>query len=171
MNEIASWLLFLLHQQYYEKIYISAPGLPIGNYLSQHLANFYLTYLDHYIKEELHIHYYYRYCDDMVLLHADKEYLHDCRKKIEVYLQQNLKLELKRNYQVFPVEARGIDFLGYVFYHTHTLIRKAIKTRMIRTLKRNRTNVAESMASYHGWMIHADTYKLRTKYEIKKTSV
>jgi RNA-directed DNA polymerase len=29
----------------------SAEGLPIGNYLSQYLANFYLTYFDHWLKE------------------------------------------------------------------------------------------------------------------------
>lgn len=40
-------LLYLL-----DNIIDSAEGLPIGNYLSQYLANFYLTYFDHWIKEE-----------------------------------------------------------------------------------------------------------------------
>jgi RNA-directed DNA polymerase len=144
----------------------SADGLPIGNYSSQHLANFYLAYFDHYVKEVLHIKYYFRYCDDMVLLHSDKNYLHDCREKIGKYLQENLKLELKQNYQVFPVNARGIDFLGYVFFQTHVLIRKRIKIKMLRTMRRNKSNLKESMASYSGWLKHANAYNLAKKYQL-----
>ena len=36
-------------------------------------------------------------------------------------------LRIKSNWQIFPVDARGVDFLGYVFYHTHTKIRKKVK--------------------------------------------
>lgn len=34
------------------------------------------------------------------------------------------------NYVLF--DSRGINFVGYVFYHTHTLIRKSIKYKIIR---------------------------------------
>jgi len=56
-------------------------GLPIGNYTSQYLANFYLTYFDHWLKEEKGIKYYLRYMDDMVILHGDKSFLHQLRGK------------------------------------------------------------------------------------------
>lgn len=50
-------LLWLL-----DEIIDSAPGLPIGNYLSQYLANFYLTGFDHWLKETKCVKYYFRYC-------------------------------------------------------------------------------------------------------------
>lgn len=153
----------------FSEIIDSSPGLPIGNYSSQHLANYYLAFFDHFVKEQLHIRYYYRYCDDMVILHRDKEYLHQCRKRIGEYLTNNLKLELKSNYQVFPVASRGIDFIGYVFFHTHVLIRKSIKLRMIRTIRKNKHNLKESLNSYRGWLSHADAYNLSKKYNLNHT--
>ena len=59
-----------------DEIVDSAPGVPIGNYLSQFFANLYLTYFDHWLKEEQQVKYYIRYADDMVILHRDKAYLH-----------------------------------------------------------------------------------------------
>lgn len=55
-----------------DEIIDSAQGVPIGNYLSQFFANLYLTYLDHWIKEEKHIKYYFRYADDIVILGKEK---------------------------------------------------------------------------------------------------
>lgn len=107
----------------------SAPGLPIGNYLSQFFANLYLSEFDHWIKEVKKIKYYYRYADDMVFLYNDKNHLHALLVEINHFLTSNLNLDLKSNFQVFPVEKRGIDFVGYRFYQTHTFLRKSIKVR------------------------------------------
>lgn len=132
----------------------SAPGLPIGNYLSQYFANFYLTYFDHWLKEVKQVKYYFRYADDLVILSHSKEHLHNLFADIKQYLAGNLKLQIKHNYQVFPVAARGIDFVGYVFYHTHILLRKSIKQNFARKVARG-INPA-SIASYNGWAKHAD---------------
>jgi len=94
-----------------DEIIDSAPGLPIGNYLSQYLANFYLSYFDHWIKEQKAVKYYYRYADDIVILHSNKQALHNLLSDIKQYLKA-LKLEVKDNHQVFPVAARGIDYVG-----------------------------------------------------------
>lgn len=136
----------------------SADGLPIGNYLSQYLANYYLSGLDHYIKEQLRIKYYFRYADDMLLLGATKEELHHTLAAIHTYLKERLHLQLKDNYQVFPVAARGIDFVGYRHYHTHVLLRKSIKKRFARmmTLRPN----AKSLAAYNGWTTHCNAKHL-----------
>ncbi len=150
-------LLYLL-----DNIIDSAEGVPIGNYLSQYLANFYLTYFDHWLKEVKGIKYYFRYCDDIVILHNDKEYLHKLLEDIKVYLKNNLKLEVKSNYQVFPVDKRGLDFVGYKSYHTHILLRKNIKLRFIRMIKYN--NNWKSIASYKGWLDHCNSINLSTKY-------
>ena len=149
-------LLWLL-----DEIIDSAPGLPIGNYLSQYLANFYLTYFDHWLKENLKIKYYFRYADDMVILHNDKAKLWEIFNLIQSYFEMWLNLEIKDNYQVFPVEKRGIDFVGYVHFHSHVLLRKSIKQRFARMLKR-KPKIA-SIASYKGWTKHCDSKNLIKK--------
>ena len=138
----------------------SAPGLPIGNYLSQFLANFYLSYFDHWIKEEKRVRYYFRYADDLVILAKDKQYLHALLNDIRCYLD-GLKLKVKENYQVFPVAARGIDFVGYRFYHTHILLRKTIKQNFARMLKKNPNKA--SLAAYWGWAKHCNSRHLMKK--------
>lgn len=147
--------------QLLDEIIDSADGLPIGNYLSQYLANFYLTGFDHWIKEAKGVKYYFRYADDMVILADSKEYLHALLADIMQYLGEQLKLTVKGNYQVFPVAARGIDFVGYVFYHTHTLVRKSIKKRYARMLKKNKNKL--SIASYNGWLKHCNSKNLLKK--------
>lgn len=139
----------------------SAEGLPIGNYLSQYLANFYLTYFDHWVKESKLVKHYFRYADDIVILSDSKTYLHELLSEIRHYMQENLKLEIKGNYQVFPVQDRGIDFVGYVHYHTHTLMRKSIKVNFARMIARNKND--KSIASYYGWAKHCNSGNLLRK--------
>ena len=132
----------------------SAPGLPLGNYSSQYFANIYFNYFDHWIKEIKRVKYYFRYVDDVVILSSSKEYLHILFKEINEYFQTELLLTIKGNYQIFPVEARGIDFVGYVFYHSHVLLRKSIKQSFARMVKNNFNT--KSLASYQGWIKHCD---------------
>jgi len=148
-------LLWLL-----DEIIDSAPGLPIGNYLSQYLANFYLTYFDHWIKEQKGVAYYYRYADDIVILSGDKPSLHSLLHDIKNYMA-GLKLEVKENHQIFPVESRGIDFVGYVFRHSHVRLRKGIKKNFARKLSKNPNHA--SVASYLGWMGHCNSKHLTKK--------
>lgn len=152
-------LLWLL-----DEIIDSAPGLPIGNYLSQYFANFYLTYFDHWLKENKAVKYYFRYADDIVILAASKSELHALLTDIDTYLQQRLKLEVKGNYQVFPVAARGIDFVGYVFYHTHTLLRKSIKKNFCRTVAKRKG--PQHVAAYLGWAKHCNGRNLLKKLAV-----
>lgn len=150
-------LLWLL-----DEIINSTEGVPIGNYLSQYFANFYLSKFDHWIKEVKGIRYYFRYCDDIVILSDNKENLHLLLEEIRHYLFVNLKLEIKHNYQIFPISSRGIDFIGYKFYHTHILLRKRIKTRFINMIKYN--DNAKSRASYNGWLKYCNSINLQNKY-------
>ena len=87
-------------------------GLPLGNQTSQWFALFYLNKLDHLIKEKLQIKGYVRYMDDMILIHQDKEYLRKCKKEIEEFCNEKLKLELNHKTGIGIVK-NGIDFLGY----------------------------------------------------------
>lgn len=152
-----------------DEIIDTAQGVPIGNYLSQYLANVYLNYFDHYVKEILGFKYYYRYADDMVFLAASKETLHSIFYSVKEYLNNQLKLEIKRNYQIFPVEKRGLDFLGYRFYHTHIKLRKSLKTRWFKNITGKAKNRGEAFWSYYGWAVHCNSKQLLNKiYGMKK---
>lgn len=153
-------LLWLL-----DEIIDSAPGLPIGNYLSQYFANYYLTGFDHWLKEVKGIRHYFRYADDMIIFAPDKASLHQLLAEIREYLQVRLKLEVKGNYQVFPVAARGVDFVGYRFFHTHVLLRPSIKKNFARMMA-NRPSLS-SFASYYGWAAHCNSSHLLKTLLIK----
>lgn len=143
-----------------DEIIDSTDGVPIGNYLSQYFANLYLAYTLHDIKEcgrfkSVRI---YDYADDVIALAPSKEVLHELRKYLqESYAKQ--KLTMKANYQVFPVDARGIDFLGYRFFHSYTLLRKTIKRRMIKAARRKPQN-KQTIDSYRGWAMHCNSRNL-----------
>jgi RNA-directed DNA polymerase len=146
-------LLWLL-----DEIIDSAPGLPIGNYLSQYFANFFLSPFDHWIKEEMRVADYFRYLDDIVILAPTKAELHILLQEIQEYLHEQLHLQVKANYQVFPVDARGIDFVGYRFFHGYTLLRKSIKKNFARMLA-NKPRQA-SIVAYYGWAKHCNSGNL-----------
>ncbi len=139
----------------------SAAGVPIGNYLSQYFANLYLAYFDHWIKEEKQVKYYYRYADDVVVLAASKQELHALFLDIEGYMNKELNLNIKGNYQIFPVEVRGIDFVGYRFWHTHTLLRKRIKKNFAKAVAVGKGK--ETLVSYLGWAKHCNSKNLIKK--------
>lgn len=147
-----------------DSIIDSAPGIPIGNYVSQFFGNLYLAYFDHWVKERLGVRYYARYCDDMVVLGPDKGRLHGLRLAIEEYLAAHLRLRLKSNWQVFPTRIRGIDFLGYRFFGNHTLIRRRIATRFKRVARataiRPTRHRLQALVSYRGWLRHGDAHNL-----------
>lgn len=103
----------------------------------------------------------FRYCDDILILHNDKIYLYNLLNEIKEYLNNNLKLEVKDNYQIFPVDKRYIDIGGYKFKFNHSLLRKSIKKRMIKTLKYNRNY--KSIGAYNGWLKWCDSKHLRKK--------
>lgn len=145
-----------------DEIIDSTSGIPIGNYLSQYFANFYLTYFDHWIKESLRIKYYFKYCDDIVILGNNKKELWLIFNNIREYLRSNLKLKVKYNYQIFPINKRGIDFVGYISYHDYILLRSSIKRRFIRMIKHNKNK--KSISSYNGWLNHCNSINLKRKY-------
>lgn len=152
-----------------DSIIDSADGVPIGNYLSQFFANLYLAYFDHWVKEVLKVKYYYRYADDIVLLSSNKEQLREWLDSIIKYLRTNLNLEIKQNYQIFPVDKRGIDFVGYVFFHSHILLRKNIKKRMFRLIHKynkqqfGHNRLKQRMCSYLGWMKYCNSKHMLQK--------
>lgn len=156
-----------------DEIIDSTNGVPIGNYLSQFFANLYLTYFDHWLLEEIGVKYYYRYADDIVILSDDPNYLKKVLILIKLYLHHVLDLKVKDNYQVFRIEDRGIDFVGYKFYHTHTLLRKSIKTKIYALIRKYQQHKIDTptfkseMCAYFGWLKHCNSKNLLKKIEEK----
>ena len=148
----------------YEIIDVSDCGIPLGFYTSQWFANWYLTELDHYIKENLGAKYYIRYMDDMVIFGNDKSVLHFMRELIEYYLKYRLGLELKDNWAIFPIEKRPLDFMGFRFHTNKTTLRKTIMMKASRKAKRlwkkDKPTIYDirQMLSYNGWLLATDTY-------------
>ena len=145
-------------------------GVPIGNYLSQYFANFYLSYFDHWLKEEKKCKYVFRYMDDIVILDGDKNFLHNLKREIDEYLKVNLDLKVKENWQIFPTNVRGIDFVGYRVFRHYKLLRKSTYKRMKEKCKKMTKQDSLSFSnyctvnSYVGWLKWCNSYDLSLKY-------
>ena len=149
-------------------------GLPLGFYLSQWLSNWYLEGLDHYIKEKLGAIYYVRYMDDMVIPGSNKRRLHQMRKAVSEYLESELGLELKDNWQIFRFSyekngktyGRDLDFMGYRFFRWKTIMRRSIMLKCTRKARRIAKKIkptvydARQMISYNGYLKHTDTHQM-----------
>lgn len=153
-------------------------GLPIGYYLSQWIANWFLQDFDYFIKQKLKIKCYIRYVDDFVLLSPNKKELHKALAAISEYLN-NLDLRLKPNYQVFKLayvdksgkeRGRPIDFMGYKFYRDRTILRRGIMLRAVRKALKisKKTNLnwyeCTQLLCYLGWFKYTDTYKVYERF-------
>lgn len=167
-----------------EQIITSFPenkGLPIGSYLSQYFANFYLTDFDHWLKEQHHQKYVVRFMDDVVIFGADKKALHELLREIASYLYATLRLKLNKKWQVFPVNVRGVDFVGYRFFKDFVLLRKStikkIKSTfaLIKTQQKRHTLINTSsfcaFNSYAGFLKHCDGYRFFAKHFMPLMSV
>jgi hypothetical protein len=144
----------------------SSKGIPIGNYTSQYFGNLYLTPFDWWVKQELKVKHYFRYCDDIVILGETAEYCHAMKDQMFPKLLHEYALTVKGNWQVFPVEDRGLDFVGYVFKSNETRLRRSIakgfkgKARAVKRVTMNQHQAMSGLMSYWGWIKHANAKKL-----------
>lgn len=140
-------------------------GISIGLRSSQGLGNLLLSvYLDHFLKDKYGIRYYYRYCDDGVVLGKTKAELWKIRDAVHERIN-SIGLSIKPNERVFPV-GEGIDFLGYVIYAPdHVRLRKRIKQKFARKMHevKSRRRRRELVASFYGMAKHADCNMLFKK--------
>ena len=135
-------------------------GLPLGNLTSQLLVNIYMNEFDQYMKHGLRVRYYIRYADDFVVLSCDKEWLVDLARKIEEFLGDKLKLELHPNKVFTKTLVSGVDFLGWVNFPDHRVLRTATKRRMFARLKIDSRE--EVMNSYLGLLKHGNASRIKT---------
>ena len=139
-------------------------GISIGLRSSQGLGNLLLSvYLDHYLKDRYGVRHFYRYCDDGVVLGKSKAELWEIRDAVHEQLE-HIELKVKANERVFPVD-EGIDFLGYVIYPDHVMLRKRIKQKFARKMHevKSRKRRRVLIASFYGMAKHADCNMLFNK--------
>lgn len=133
------------------------------------------------MKEELGIKYYVRYVDDMVLLDTNKRKLRKAIARMEAYLNE-IGLHLKANYQVWKVNSRPIDFVGFRFYKEKVTLRKKIFFRLCRRVRNVKragyitVHQARGLLSLLGWLTHINgwrfyrekIYPYAPKWKLKK---
>lgn len=139
----------------------SKVGLPLGNLTSQLLVNIYMNEFDQFIKRKVKVRYYIRYADDFVILHNDKLYLSALISQIAKFLETKLALSLNMKKLSLKTLASGVDFLGWVHFPHHRVLRTSTKRRMFNKLKEYPSD--ETIISYLGLLSHGNTYKLKQR--------
>ncbi len=162
-DDKAIWLI--------RKIVHSFPrGLPLGNVTSQLFANIYLNELDQWMKRVCCVKYYIRYCDDFVILGNEREKLENMIPKINMFLSDALKLTLHEKKIIVRKFSQGLDFLGYVIFPHHRLVRTKTRKRIFKKFsakilayrkeKIGENTLHQSLQSYLGVMQHANAHTL-----------
>lgn len=145
----------------------SGKGLPLGNLTSQLLVNVYMNEFDQFVKHALKEKWYIRYADDFVVLSHDRKRLEEILPIMSAFLQQRLALSMHPQKVSIGTLAVGVDFLGWVHFIDHRVLRTASKRRMVRTLNAALTP-DRSRTSYIGLLSHGNAHKLSKRYLSKK---
>jgi len=133
-------------------------GLPLGNLTSQLLVNIYMDEFDQFVKHALKMKHYIRYADDFVLLSADRDYLLKTLPYMEVFLHDKLKLEMHPDKVSIRTLGSGVDFLGWVHFSDHRVLRTSTKRRMLNALRGSPEEAA--LMSYRGMLRQGNAHKL-----------
>jgi len=140
------------------------PGksLPLGNLTSQLLVNIYMNEFDQWVKHTLKAKYYIRYADDFVFMSQDKRYLETILRQVSRFLEVTLLLQLHPNKVSISTIASGVDFLGWVHFSHHRVLRTVTKRRMFKNIRGFRED-SPTAKSYLGLLKHGATYNLKIK--------
>jgi RNA-directed DNA polymerase len=163
----AQWLL----EKVIDSFYSTKPGkgLPLGNLTSQLLVNIYMNEFDRYVKQTLTAKYYIRYADDFVVLSQDRKWLQETLTAMEKFLQEKLQLAMHPNKVSIETLGSGSDFLGWVHFPEHRVLRTVTKTRMLKKLSK------KNKEAYRGMLGWGNGYKMSQKLEeghsIKNTEI
>ena len=144
-------------------------GLPIGNLISQLLANFYLNDFDHYASKELGFSCYGRYVDDFYIVSTDKEKMLSSIPLMREKLQK-VGVTLHPHKFYFQHYSKGVEMLGAIvktgrsYVHIRTINNAFQKVRRM-TIEKTTANENDVAVinSYLGLMGAHRTFKLRRK--------
>ncbi len=143
-------------------------GIPLGNVTSQLFENVYMNELDQFAKHTLKARYYFRYCDDFVIVSRDREYLQNALVAMGVFLKEKLVLELHPNKVEIRKIHNGVDFLGYVILPYVCVLRTKTRRRIYRKVKGLLSSIPEEqdalrsrIDSYLGVVSHGADSEIR----------
>ena len=136
-------------------------GLPLGNLTSQLLVNIYMNEFDQFLKRKLKVRYCVRYADDFIIVHESRSYLENFLPEISDFLEMRLNISLHPDKVFIKTFASGVDFLGWVHFPHHRILRAATRRRVSKKFKQNRSD--GTIASYLGLLGHGNTHKLRRR--------
>ena len=147
-------------------------GIACGMLFAGIFAEIYMYEFDKFVKHDLHVVKYMRYCDDMVIVHHDKNVLREIQYRCEDFLYEKLQLELNRKTKIDNIK-HGITYCGFRIFPDYVKVRRTTYRKMLRKflyIRKGRdmgfiddeyaTNVA---SSYYGFLKIGDTKKLRIK--------
>ncbi len=134
-------------------------GLPLGNLTSQLLVNIYMNEFDQFVKHKLKAKHYIRYADDFVVISRDRAYLNSILPLMHDFLESKLKLSMHPNKISISTVASGVDFLGWIHFPDHRVLRTATKRRMFRGIEVQQGR-EETVQSYVGLLSHGNGWKL-----------
>lgn len=179
-NDDILYILFTLIDSY-------KCGLCIGSYLSQYLANYILSYAYHYISEQVYkirrgkrvslIKHVLFYMDDIILFGSNKKDVKMASKMLEKYLLDKFNLTLKPSHQLFKLDSRPIDMMGYKIYTYKTTIRRKtfLKANKILLKQKGKKNItiadAYKVVSYNGYFVHSWSKKYQNKVKMNETLI
>ena len=152
-------VIWLLEKVIYSFSSASGRGLPLGNLTSQLFVNVYMNEFDQFVKHKLKAEYFIRYADDFVVLSQDKAWLEELLPKISNFLSERLKLNIHPDKVFIKTLSSGVDFLGWVYFPDHRVLRTATKRRMMKKIKENLKS--GTINSYRGLLSHGNAYNLR----------
>ncbi|MBI2484126.1 group II intron reverse transcriptase domain-containing protein [Candidatus Uhrbacteria bacterium] len=132
-------------------------GLPLGNLTSQLFINVYMNEFDQFVKHKLKCRYYLRYADDWAILSQDRVLLESLISPIDSFLKERLHLTLHPKKIILKTYASGVDFLGWIHFPKHRVLRTKTRYRMIKRLKDHPVN--ETLQSYIGLLSHGDAHE------------
>ena len=99
--------------------------------------------------------------DDCAILSASKDEFARLIDPIQKFLDQCLQLELHPDKVSIKTLSSGVDWLGWVQFPHHLVLRTTTKQRMQRKLQR--APLPESLASYLGLIQHGNADSLRVE--------
>ena len=138
-------------------------GLPLGNLTSHLLVNIYMNEFDQFVKHRLKTKYYIRYADDFVILSKSKAELENTLPLIREFLWERLKLSLHPDKVFIKTFTSGVDFLGWIHFPKHRLLRAVTKRRVFKVVA-NGARIA-TLQSYKAHISHGDAYLLEAVIE------
>jgi len=142
-------------------------GLSIGHLSSHWFANVALMPLDHELCEKFPEEDFTRYMDDLCAVGNNKRHLRNMLHYVIERVRQ-MAMQVKANWQLYPIKKRPIQFLSYRFSHGYTRLVKPLMYRIARKMKRAakglNAHLAASSLSYMGILKHCDSYHFKVAH-------